>query len=124
MSQSSKGWSAKAFIVTGGLGTSELDRDIGEAERYLAFLHRIRNRQLPALRVPSEILEYIFSFCQCHPEQPHRDRRHPPAWVVVTHVCHLWRDVALSSPRLWRNVVTYSQPWMEETLSRSKEVPL
>ncbi|KAI0055736.1 hypothetical protein BV25DRAFT_1842781 [Artomyces pyxidatus] len=91
-----------------------LDEKIADAERSLASLRRIKNSHVAVSRIPVEILGYIFSFY----------KKHPPAWVAITHVCHLWREVALSSPLLWSDIVTYNLPWMEETLARSRAVPI
>ncbi|KAI0054801.1 hypothetical protein BV25DRAFT_1843410 [Artomyces pyxidatus] len=102
----------------------QLTQEIADSRRRLASLRRMRNSRVPIARIPVEVLTHIFSFVKCHPRWPHIDSARPPAWVAVTHVCHFWREVALSSPLLWSNIVTYNQPWMQETLSRSKTVPI
>jgi hypothetical protein len=47
-------------------------------------------------------------------------------WVVVTHVCHLWREVALDTTLLWCHidVLPPLQSWIPELLRRSKQSPL
>jgi len=47
-------------------------------------------------------------------------------WIRVTHVCHQWRQIALSYPRLWSNInITKMSPAvMAEILARSKMAPL
>ena len=43
------------------------------------------------------------------------------SWITVTHVCHRWRQVALSDPNLWKTVVfDLGAEWAEEMLARSK----
>ncbi|KAI0055728.1 hypothetical protein BV25DRAFT_1921579 [Artomyces pyxidatus] len=103
---------------------SQLAQEIAEARRYLASLRRTRNSRVPVAQIPVEILIHIFSFIKCHPRWPHRNPDRPPAWVAVTHVCQFWREVALSSPLLWSNIVTYNMHWMQETLARSKAAPI
>lgn len=47
-------------------------------------------------------------------------------WLAVTQVCHIWRDVALNSPRLWTTI--YIAPMkrriLRTFLARSKQLPL
>ncbi|KZV75060.1 hypothetical protein PENSPDRAFT_141422 [Peniophora sp. CONT] len=47
-------------------------------------------------------------------------------WVRgATHVCHLWREVALSHAGLWATIpVHLSAPWVKALLERSKQAPL
>ncbi|KAI0055733.1 hypothetical protein BV25DRAFT_1921583 [Artomyces pyxidatus] len=103
---------------------SQLTQEIDKVQRYLASLRRLKNSRTPVARIPVEIFCQILSFIKCDPRWPHRNPERPPAWVAVTHVCQFWREVALSSPLLWSNIVTYNLPWMEETLVRSKAVPV
>ncbi|KAH8097033.1 hypothetical protein BXZ70DRAFT_1009357 [Cristinia sonorae] len=54
----------------------------------------------------------------------------PNRWIHVTHVCHYWRQVALSSPLMWREIVIpglheYKQPGrLKAQLQRSGKAPL
>lgn len=45
-------------------------------------------------------------------------------WIKIAHVCHLWREVALSSPRLWSDLTIGTIDWTREMLARSKQAPL
>ena len=48
----------------------------------------------------------------------------PYAWIPLTHVSRLWRDVALTYPGLWTNVVLVSSTCTSEILQRSSNQPL
>lgn len=50
----------------------------------------------------------------------HRSKR----WIRIAHVCHHWREVALSSPRLWSEFTVDRLEWTQEMLTRSKRAPL
>lgn len=46
-------------------------------------------------------------------------------WTRVTHVCSLWRRVAISTPSLWSSIPLNLPPkWVDELLRRSNQVPL
>ena len=46
-------------------------------------------------------------------------------WITVTHVCRHWRQVALSNPNLWANIVfDLGAEWAEQMLERSKAAPI
>ena len=85
--------------------------------------------------IPPEILASIFLF---HPayihelEDPLRREGCAKcngcrafAWVVVSHVCRRWRDVALHCRALWTRLPVSVHPeWMAELLRRSGNAPL
>ncbi|KZT64038.1 hypothetical protein DAEQUDRAFT_67952 [Daedalea quercina L-15889] len=49
----------------------------------------------------------------------------PYTWIIVSHVCRRWRDVALHFASLWTNVlVTPSEELVAEVLRRSRLAPL
>ncbi|PSR74796.1 hypothetical protein PHLCEN_2v9510 [Hermanssonia centrifuga] len=49
----------------------------------------------------------------------------PYAWIRVTHVCQSWRDILLSCPMLWNDVVvTRHSECIQAMVSRSQQVPL
>lgn len=85
---------------------TRMEQDIQAMLRSLTELKRKRNSRLPAARLPPEIVSEIFIW--------HRDGHTRPesvggtsstsiktSWIHVSHVCHYWRQVALSTPQLW-----------------------
>ncbi len=58
--------------------------------------------------------------------RPRGDPRVIPdiSWIQVTHVCRLWRDVALSYPRLWGHIVLNIPGAVKGFLARSNGAPL
>ena len=64
-----------------------------------------------------ELLSYIFSLVQ---QKYRRGSREDLGWIVVTHVCQLWRGVALDSPILWVYIPFHCLEWVPEMTKRSK----
>ncbi|KAF9256303.1 hypothetical protein L218DRAFT_881930, partial [Marasmius fiardii PR-910] len=60
---------------------------------------RYRSLLSPIYRMPTEILTHIFSFC-CD-ENVISPGYGPPAVMTLSAVCESWREVALTTPRLW-----------------------
>jgi len=58
----------------------------------------------PVRRLPPELLGEIFRYCL--PQNYHEKGAHK-AVMLPSHVCKHWRDVALSTPTLWTNVVLH-----------------
>lgn len=84
------------------------------------------NSLLSINRIPPEILSEIFMYWMT-------DSRsilyyHRPGtrslWIQIAQVCHHWREVALSSPRLWGDFTMGQADFTPEILLRSKQVPL
>ncbi|KAI0046669.1 hypothetical protein FA95DRAFT_1559894, partial [Auriscalpium vulgare] len=80
-----------------------------------------------ACRLPPEILSKIFMAVSSI-DPPHRGRRDPDdgslGWLTITHVCQLWRNVALQDPVLWAaNIIVpfpFGEPWASAFLSRAQ----
>ena len=95
-----------------------------------------RNDLSPTGRLPPEILSRIFSFHAINqPISRHRRCGAPPSssspirlgktWIIVTYVCHRWRQVALADPNLWRTInFDLGAEWTQEMLARSKAAPI
>ncbi|KAF7308898.1 F-box domain-containing protein [Mycena kentingensis (nom. inval.)] len=71
--------------------------------------------------LPPELLSAIFVLCL--PNSLERAIEWDTGWLGITEVCHTWRKVALSTPRLWSDIVLQDGigPLM---VARSKSVPL
>ncbi|KAI0309527.1 hypothetical protein OF83DRAFT_1273158 [Amylostereum chailletii] len=100
-----------------------------------ALLHR-RNALRPACRIPAELLSHIFGLLcvdWCPGEEQSSTNQEPePAdaspnnlgWIVVTHVCRRWRQVALSTAILWSNInCRLSERWATEMFTRARNSP-
>ncbi|KAK7036423.1 hypothetical protein VNI00_011620 [Paramarasmius palmivorus] len=85
--------------------------DLGKMiDRFRSLLHPIR-------LIPPEILINIFSrFCAYHwLGGQHEDSESIPI-TSISSVCHLWRDIALSTPSLWSGIGIYVPGCNEQTL--------
>ncbi|KAF9567675.1 hypothetical protein CPC08DRAFT_547753 [Agrocybe pediades] len=82
-----------------------------------------RNLYAPVARLPHEVLCLIFSHYQ---ETSKLTNRRSPLghWIVITHVCQLWRQVALQYSSLWTDIPFQSPRWALEMLKRSKGADL
>ena len=87
-------------------------------------LRQKKNERALISRLPVEILIHVFSYCSASDRHPHVRFRTPPPWLAVTHVCQHWRQVVLSCPFLWADIITTNYRWTEEMLERSRDVPI
>ncbi|KAJ7888851.1 hypothetical protein B0H13DRAFT_2041980 [Mycena leptocephala] len=92
----------------------------GEMERLGRALneHSARRRELqefclkqrsvlsPLRKLPNDLLVEIFLLCR--EEFGYVELRHDPRWMI-TRVCGTWREVAVSTPRLWVEIEVF--PW-------------
>ncbi|KAJ7178171.1 hypothetical protein C8R46DRAFT_988301, partial [Mycena filopes] len=96
---------------------------------------RISAYTFPVLTLPPEVVSEIFvHFLPVYPRRAPDKGLHSP--VVLTHICHRWREIALSTPRLWRTFKIIlrandsednddaNQVRAEEWLQRSGSCPL
>ncbi|TDL17958.1 hypothetical protein BD410DRAFT_793836 [Rickenella mellea] len=87
-----------------------------------------------AQRAPADVLEMIFLICLPESNPKNYDHVTFPrpsmceAPMVFGQICQSWRDVALSTPRLWACLSIpeewSSMIWMKEWLRRSQSLPL
>jgi F-box-like len=95
------------------MDTKEFQRQaIDESIRALK-LHR--NTLAPISNLPFEVLTLIFRFIVIQ-------SRDSTAMLPITHVCQLWRRVALDCPALWTHVT--GSNFSLQIASRSKDVPI
>lgn len=89
-----------------------------------SFVRTSQNQHRPLFRLPNEVLAEIFFEV--------RDSLNDNTWMRVMSVCRLWRDVAVSVPRLWSTIELDLDMTNEEALlgglklvlHRSKQAPL
>ena len=97
--------------------------------------HQAHVFHTPALRLIPEILAIIFSFhADANPTNPSGDEVVPRGmtvsqvrlgWITVTHVCSLWRQVALDHRTLWtQHRFNLGPEWSTEILRRAGDTPL
>ena len=84
---------------------------------------------LPVLRLPPEVLIYIFKLgSRMLQDDPILGSSIPrPLPLVVSAVCRQWRDIAVTTPDLWTNlVIKHPRPygWVPLSLQRSAESPI
>ncbi|KAK7025189.1 F-box domain-containing protein [Favolaschia claudopus] len=88
---------------------AELEPQIKALEQTLAALRleeltikeRLNSYKYPVLTLPNEIVAEIFlHFLPKYPFCPPLSG--PVSPVLLTHICRLWREIAFSTPQLWR----------------------
>jgi len=98
-------------------------------------VHQVHVSRTPALRLLPEILAIVFSFhADANPTNPAGDEIVPRGmtvsqfrlgWITVTHVCSLWRQVALDYRTLWTyHRFNLGPEWSTEMLRRAGDSPL
>ncbi|KAF7367525.1 F-box domain-containing protein [Mycena sanguinolenta] len=86
---------------------AELDAKISLLERQRAQVQaRLDSYRYPVLTLPNEIITEIF--VHFLPPYPHCISFHKLyGLIVLTQICHLWREIALRTPALWRAIGFY-----------------
>lgn len=103
----------------------ELDARIHYHLEEAAALRRLRNAHSSINRLPTEILAHVFSFCRAPTQWPVYCNPFTQFNKLATQVCHLWRDTALSTPRLWALLPCGQElDRLEQVMKRSKNAPL
>ncbi|KAI0312632.1 hypothetical protein OF83DRAFT_625709 [Amylostereum chailletii] len=112
-----------------------IQRELRSIDRVRRALLGQQNALRPLCRFPPEILSYIFSLVDWRPGHHsifyHGSSISPICspirlgWIVVTHVCRRWRQVALASATLWSTIdFKLGAKWAMETLTRSRKCPI
>ncbi|KAI0091450.1 hypothetical protein BDY19DRAFT_991156 [Irpex rosettiformis] len=118
----------------------DLQNDIVEYTQMILDKKHTLNNLAPTGVLPPELLAEVFMYLAhttpaeernvwrsgVPPVPPIRTAGSSPyAWIKVTHVCHHWREVALSAPQLWTIIwVTSRMECIKEMLVRSKQALL
>ncbi|EIM86881.1 uncharacterized protein STEHIDRAFT_139598 [Stereum hirsutum FP-91666 SS1] len=100
----------------------QLAREIDAVQAALLVLRSQKNNISLLARVPHEVFSEIFAFLAVgSPPGTHNAL----GWIVVTHVCHRWRAIALRDSSLWKIVDHDMGPqWMKIRLARSEPIPI
>ncbi|KAJ3512158.1 hypothetical protein NMY22_g15416 [Coprinellus aureogranulatus] len=100
---------------------SELEEDLLELKEY-------QNSLCPAALLPAEILTHIFAIHRRQHQLEDEGYLNIPkmtlGWILVTHVCRRWRDVAVSCPTLWSELSFWKPAFTHIMLQRSRDAPL
>ncbi|KAF9478395.1 hypothetical protein BDN70DRAFT_46034 [Pholiota conissans] len=94
-------------------------KDIEELQATLLALMSQRNDFVPISCLPPEIMCKIFSFVQTL-YRSRNEAEEDMEWIGLTHVCRLWREIAIDSPSLWVSLPIGRPRWVEEMIRRSK----
>jgi hypothetical protein len=100
---------------------STFDKEIDTAKQ---LIRSLSNSLAPTSLLPPEILTRIFHFLSL--EEPPYSGKQNLGWIGVTHVCQLWRNIALGESSLWAkiNEIPTNTVWFSEMLARARSAPL
>ncbi|KAF9264548.1 hypothetical protein L218DRAFT_900365 [Marasmius fiardii PR-910] len=76
-------------------------------------MKRFRFLLSPVYRLPPEILINIFDFC-CTTNDLEAKENSMPTAVTLSRVCGRWRNILLSTPRLWTSLSVHFNGWTRE----------
>ncbi|KAH9891334.1 hypothetical protein C8Q73DRAFT_120580 [Cubamyces lactineus] len=123
-------------IQAQSLGRDELAQADALVSQTLLQIRTQLNTLSPVDKLPPEILAQCFEHASSRRRNNRGDdlqveyrtlRKHPlevRPLITITHVCTLWRDVALSTPTLWTNIDDDRPAQVEASLTRSGNVPI
>ena len=78
---------------------SAVDKEVDATRKLLRLLLMRRNALAPVSVLPPEVLARVFHFLAR--DEPPCLGRLDLGWIRATHVCQLWRQVALGDSSLW-----------------------
>ncbi|KAH9043580.1 hypothetical protein EDB84DRAFT_864547 [Lactarius hengduanensis] len=93
-----------------------------EAATMVTVLMKLRhNSGCAVTALPPELLSYVFSMNLLSDRPGLVNGNYSLGWISVTQVCHRWREIALTTPTLWRylDFTCMSRRWCLEMLRRS-----
>ncbi|TFK69746.1 hypothetical protein BDN72DRAFT_959352, partial [Pluteus cervinus] len=91
----------------------KVDEEIAELEARLISLKSYRNTLAPIARLHPEILQVIFFFAHDTSEPSHKGK----TALVVTWICHDWRELACQTSNLWSHIDFTHQEWIDAAIS-------
>ncbi|KAF8656020.1 hypothetical protein AX16_002808 [Volvariella volvacea WC 439] len=107
---------------------------VPQIDECLRHLKTLRNARAPISELPAEILLKITFIYKLEYEETGiiaSKRTAVPflkmyGWIVITHVRHHWREIALEYPALWTTIhIPIIKPeWLDKFLRRSRSMPL
>lgn len=102
---------------------TDIDGEIRRLNNYICSLKSRRNSLCRISRLPPEVISEVFLVFA---EQLQAQDRFKVdfKWITVTHVCRLWRDIALQHGRLWGKIDTTRPDRTGAFIDRSKGAPL
>lgn len=111
----------------------ELEREVEEYLRIVTALRACINSLVLIACLPPEVLGHIF-LCYAALMKAASEREivqyHSLSstldWLAITHICHYWREVALSTPQLWTDIVLHHENTdrVQEFIACSKQALL
>lgn len=113
-----------------GTVRKEIEDEINKHAQAIVSLRRRLNATTTVARLLPELLSEIFihvardSYENAQRLSIYTYSSRTTAWITVAQVCHSWRQVALSSPRMWSHLVLVGKRSADELLLRSKKAPL
>ena len=98
---------------------------IRDAHTELLDLLTRRNAEVPFIaRLPIETLAEIFILFE-HQYRQRSFAARPFGWIIITHICRHWRNVARALPRLWSHVPMFDdEEPIKMFFALSKEISL
>ncbi|KAI0262731.1 hypothetical protein BC834DRAFT_373241 [Gloeopeniophorella convolvens] len=105
------------------LSVEFIERNIEAAIFNLVNLRYQRNSLLPVSKMAPETLTLVFHFLSREWRPGYKDHR--LGWIVASHVCRHWRQIALSAPTLWVvSIFGLGSHWLEEGITRARAASL
>ena len=104
-----------------------LQDEIDQHKNHIIEKQRQLNTLIPIARLPPELLSEVFIHFAALARDissPAYPRGRSKRWIQIAHICHYWRNIALSTPRVWSEFTVDKLEWTQEMLARSKWVPL
>ena len=103
---------------------SAVDKEVDATRKLLRSLLMRRNALAPVSVLPPEVLARVLHFLAR--DEPPCLGRLDLGWIRATHVCQLWRQVALGDSSLWARIsgVVTNKELVSEMLVRARNAPL